>query len=134
MKTKENAIGGCVRPYESDDTKALLERIDALTQSGNEMGNEILSLKRQNAGYKAANERNRKQARAKIDALANTLREREQVIAGLETQVTELRNNLLQASQNMGEMIKKVDEYKEYKEKYWYFYSLPWYKRIFYKG
>ena len=128
---------------------------NAYKQSGEEMGKEIASLKRQIGGYKISNERYKKQA--KNDALLikhlqeenrkaisdlevqlkdaraylnATVDEKDRVIAALQSQIAELNKRIANNEKNIQDLTGERDVAIA---NYEYVCGLPWYQRMFFK-
>lgn len=146
---------------------------DAYKQSGEEMGEEIASLKRQIGGFKTSNDRYKKQAKndalyikhlqeenrkvisdlevqlkdarayakeadelneKKAEQIARinaTVEEKDRVISGLQSQITELNNRIANNEKNIKDITRERDVAIS---NYDYVCRLPWYQRMFFKG
>ena len=120
--------------------RSLRNKVDALTKSGEEMGNEITHLKLVIAGQKgrltlfAKEVEKWKTLELEADELNEKriaqVEEKEKIIIGLQEQA----NSLRQIINDRNESLRQVnDDLTFYKANYEYFKSLPWYKRIFAK-
>lgn len=121
--------------------------VEAYKLSGEQMGNEIKALKRQVGGYKTSNENYRAKlvdAQKVADGLKKEIsdrdravskqmditKEKEKVIEGLQHQVSDLNQRIVNTDKALQDAKQDRDAYKA---NYEYFLSLPWYKRIFAK-
>ena len=121
--------------------------VEAYKLSGEQMGDEIKALKRQVGGYKTSNENYRAKlvdAQKVADGLKKEIsdrdravskqmditKEKEKVIEGLQHQVSDLNQRIVNTDKALQDAKKDRDAYKA---NYEYFLSLPWYKRIFAK-
>lgn len=121
--------------------------VDAYKLSGEQMGDEIKALKRQVGGYKTSNENYRAKlvdAQKVADGLKKEIsdrdravskqmditKEKEKVIEGLQHQVSDLNQRIVNTDKALQDAKQDRDAYKA---NYEYFLSLPWYKRIFAK-
>lgn len=97
----------------------LQEKVRVLTETGEEMGKEILHLRRSNAGLKG----NNAVAQNAIKELTEKLKERERVINGQQEQVLSLRD----ANVMLKHKVSALEADKEY------FESLSWWGRLMYR-
>ena len=121
--------------------------VEAYKLSGEQMGNEIKALKRQVGGYKTSNENYRAKlvdAQKVADGLKKEIsdrdravskqmditKEKERVIEGLQHQVSDLNQRIVNTDKALQDAKQDRDAYKA---NYEYFLSLPWYTRIFAK-
>jgi chromosome segregation ATPase len=121
--------------------------VEAYKLSGEQMGDEIKALKRQVGGYKTSNENYRAKlvdAQKVADGLKKEIsdrdravskqmditKEKEKVIEGLQHQVSDLNQRIVNTDKALQDAKQDRDAYKA---NYEYFLSLPWYKRIFAK-
>lgn len=121
--------------------------VEAYKLSGEQMGDEIKVLKRQVGGYKTSNENYRAKlvdAQKVADGLKKEIsdrdravskqmditKEKERVIEGLQHQVSDLNQRIVNTDKALQDAKQDRDAYKA---NYEYFLSLPWYKRIFAK-
>lgn len=121
--------------------------VEAYKLSGEQMGDEIKALKRQVGGYKTSNENYRAKlvdAQKVADGLKKEIsdrdravskqmditKEKEKVIEGLQHQVSDLNQRIVNTDKALQDAKQDRDAYKA---NYEYFISLPWYKRIFAK-
>lgn len=121
--------------------------VEAYKLSGEKMGDEIKALKRQVGGYKTSNENYRAKlvdAQKVADGLKKEIsdrdravskqmditKEKEKVIEGLQHQVSDLNQRIVNTDKALQDAKQDRDAYKA---NYEYFLSLPWYKRIFAK-
>lgn len=121
--------------------------VEAYKLSGEQMGDEIKALKRQVGGYKTSNENYRAKlvdAQKVADGLKKEIsdrdravskqmditKEKERVIEGLQHQVSDLNQRIVNTDKALQDAKQDRDAYKA---NYEYFLSLPWYKRIFAK-
>ncbi len=125
--------------------------VEAYKLSGEQMGDEIKALKRQVGGYKTSNENYRAklekckaEAQEEVASLKKEIsdrdravskqmditKEKEKVIEGLQHQVSDLNQRIVNTDKALQDAKQDRDAYKA---NYEYFISLPWYKRIFAK-
>lgn len=121
--------------------------VEAYKLSGEQMGDEIKALKRQVGGYKTSSENYRAKlvdAQKVADGLKKEIsdrdravskqmditKEKERVIEGLQHQVSDLNQRIVNTDKALQDAKQDRDAYKA---NYEYFLSLPWYKRIFAK-
>lgn len=121
--------------------------VEAYKLSGEQMGDEIKALKRQVGSYKTSNENYRAKlvdAQKVADGLKKEIsdrdravskqmditKEKERVIEGLQHQVSDLNQRIVNTDKALQDAKQDRDAYKA---NYEYFLSLPWYKRIFAK-
>lgn len=88
---KEIAIEIDGRSYNKAAVQSLLKRIDALQTSGQEMGEEIASLKRQIGGYKSSNERYKHQAKNDALYVKHLQEENQKAVSDFESQLKDAR-------------------------------------------
>lgn len=118
----------------------LTKDVERYKESGEQMGGEILLLKRSISSYKASNTKMRKRIEqlktygkeadelnekriAEIDDLKTTLRGKDSLINGLESQVKSRNDRIRELLADLATV----------KTNYEYYTALPWYKRIFFK-
>lgn len=119
--------------------------VEAYKLSGKQMLDEIKALKRKVCGYKTSNESYRAKlvdAQKVADGLKKEISDRdravskqmditkEKVIEGLQHQVSDLNQRIVNTDKALQDAKQDRDAYKA---NYEYFLSLPWYKRIFAK-
>lgn len=121
--------------------------VEAYKLSGEQMGDEIKALKRHVGSYKTSNENYRAKlvdAQKVADGLKKEIsdrdravskqmditKEKERVIEGLQHQVSDLNQRIVNTDKALQDAKQDRDAYKA---NYEYFLSLPWYKRIFAK-
>lgn len=125
----------------------LLEDVEEYKKSGEQMGEEILTLRRSIASYKAANTLLREKIKnlqaygkvvdefsekriAEIDDLKTTLMAKDKNIEGLEAYAKSLKETIADRDKKIKEL---KDDVNVLQANYDYVMSLPWYKRIFIK-
>lgn len=121
--------------------------IDVLKKDNEEMGREIISLKRQIGGYKAANERYRKdlekykkEAEQKANRILELIANQENIIKELEDATNKIKGLEYLCEVNKNKYEKAQEKFTEVDKEWtvlnanveWY-NSLPWYRRIFKK-
>lgn len=144
-KEKEIVIEVDGRSYDKFSIQSLLQRVDALRTSGEEMGKEITSLKYRIGGYKTSNaayKRTNRSLSERIEKLLTLIQEgdelnemrikrveeMENVNKGLTSQIDTLRGNISNIEQKYKECELALDNMKQrYKD----IIMRPWYKRIF---
>jgi chromosome segregation ATPase len=161
-KEKESVIEVGGRAYGKSAVQSLLQRVDAMRTSGEEMGKEITSLKRQIGGFKTSNERYKHQA--KNDALyAKHLQEENQkTVSDLEAQlkyarayakeadelrktveekdrvIAGLQSQIAELNKRIANNEKNIQDLTGERDvaiaNYDYVCGLPWYQRMFFKG
>lgn len=105
--------------------------IAQLQKDGEEMGNEILHLKRVVAGQKGRLQQFSNEVHKLCEECNATIEEKDKSIAGLGSQINALKKTITERNEKIGQL---KDELAFYKANYEYFKELPWYKRIFFKG
>lgn len=121
-------------------TKTNMEQtIQTLKGDNQELMKENASLKRQIGGFKASNDRYKKQAKNdalyvkslqnEVDRIKDYVEEKDRVIAGLQSQIAELNKRIANNEKNIQDL---TVERNVVMAKYDYICSLPWYKRAWF--
>lgn len=153
MKKEKKDVASQVRSDVTllEENKQLKEKCAALVSSGEEMGKEIATLKKSNAGLKGHNgilngkltDAEKEVARLKalckegdelnesriseIENLNAVIAEKEKAIAGLQSQVCELKHKVTEAEETARAEKLRSSELEDSLE----YEKLPWWKKIF---
>lgn len=117
------------------------QTIQTLKGDNQELMKENASLKRQIGGFKASNYRYKKQAKNdalyvkslknEVARIKDYVGEKDRVIAGLQSQITELNKRIANNEKNIQDLTGERDVAIA---NYDYVCGLPWYQRMFFKG